>query len=597
MAALTLLGTRGGPPALTFVEAEVSPVQPRTGPDGTTGSNSRDSGGGVSQHDDVASASTPLMAFADFAGSPALDQAIRRSSYLAVSGPGGRAAILRAFSPTVEAIPLDARSIAPAHDPDHLLVSDGRRVYVIDAMGQTLRSAPAADRDLSGEVAGVGYFGWRGMWTETGGPVLIGERLRPLAAIGTRLLAAEPQRGMALLDPLSGDRQTLDLPRAPGRVWAHRCTTSIDQQRAAFWLDDTLTLVDQSGRVHHRTVAGKVGPTVWLADNRILVSVEAERGRFNALVLNDQAQVTGHVTLPYAFEPRLDVTGLLHVSEIIDIHEPSSRPWIGEHSAQTVASARHHHLQLASACGLPAEVVATTQPSIRLEGGPTGAAPHDGNARCAQIGGRPRLPADVTWPHAGREPMAFLAQLDLAEIHAGGIDLPLPATGRLLVFGHLDPEGHVPGESERAVIILASDEEDPLAPWPSRLDRSHRFDPVTVSSAPFESVREVYQDLRELAPAGEDLLDRYLTFVDAVHPPRPDHRCFGFHRALQRDDVPDPDSPHQTLLLQLDTDARLGAFWGPGGMVYVYASSSELAALTHDRTGPAVAYGTLYLDD
>jgi hypothetical protein len=55
----------------------------------------------------------------------------------------------------------------------------------------------------------------------------------------------------------------------------------------------------------------------------------------------------------------------------------------------------------------------------------------DGRSR---LGGTPELPDGVAWPSDDGRPLPCLAQVDLADVSALGVAVPLPAAGRLLLF-------------------------------------------------------------------------------------------------------------------------------------------------------------------
>lgn len=58
---------------------------------------------------------------------------------------------------------------------------------------------------------------------------------------------------------------------------------------------------------------------------------------------------------------------------------------------------------------------------------------------CTKFNGLPDLAAGADWPRWRGTPMAFMAQIDLAEAHGLASDLSLPATGLLSFFLGLDP--------------------------------------------------------------------------------------------------------------------------------------------------------------
>lgn len=71
-------------------------------------------------------------------------------------------------------------------------------------------------------------------------------------------------------------------------------------------------------------------------------------------------------------------------------------------------------------------------PSIRLSTNPSyETAIQHGQSR---FGGMPDLPAGVAWPELNGAPMAFVAQIQLADAHAADATSPLPANGVLSFF-------------------------------------------------------------------------------------------------------------------------------------------------------------------
>jgi uncharacterized protein YwqG len=55
----------------------------------------------------------------------------------------------------------------------------------------------------------------------------------------------------------------------------------------------------------------------------------------------------------------------------------------------------------------------------------------------SRLGGSPDIPADFVWPTWFDRPLAFVAQIDLAELAAAGVSTELPEGGLLLVFAEL----------------------------------------------------------------------------------------------------------------------------------------------------------------
>ena len=58
----------------------------------------------------------------------------------------------------------------------------------------------------------------------------------------------------------------------------------------------------------------------------------------------------------------------------------------------------------------------------------------------SKYGGRPDLPPGTRWPKFEDQPLAFLGQFNLAELHASPAARDLPATGLLSLFAAYNPE-------------------------------------------------------------------------------------------------------------------------------------------------------------
>nr|WP_246345511.1 DUF1963 domain-containing protein [Conexibacter arvalis] len=109
--------------------------------------------------------------------------------------------------------------------------------------------------------------------------------------------------------------------------------------------------------------------------------------------------------------------------------------------------------------------VALARRGVRIAPG-EGAPPPGARSR---FGGAPDLPAGAVWPNWDAEPLTFLAQIDLAEAHAAGIDPLLPADGLLLLFSALDrtPSGTSPLDRESTHLMWVPAEQVPeRAPEP-----------------------------------------------------------------------------------------------------------------------------------
>jgi uncharacterized protein YwqG len=109
-----------------------------------------------------------------------------------------------------------------------------------------------------------------------------------------------------------------------------------------------------------------------------------------------------------------------------------------------------------------ADVARLGRASIRL----THATENTGAAGASRLGGAPDVPPGFVWPTwEGRE-LAFLGQLDLAQVAAVDDGLPLPREGRLLFFYDLDrrPTGLSPSHRGSCSVVHLDAGVDGLAP-------------------------------------------------------------------------------------------------------------------------------------
>ena len=235
----------------------------------------------------------------------------------------------------------------------------------------------------------------------------------------------------------------------------------------------------------------------------------------------------------------------------------------------------------------------------------------------SRFGGVPDLPAGALWPNWDAEPLTFVAQLDLAEAHAAGIDPLLPQDGLLLVFSALDrtPSGTSPLDRESAHLLWVPAERVPVEPpkpiGPSRpsqaraLELSSEWSLPRVWSEPVQRLGLADDEQRAWEQARHDLAAlQGVDSWDAGTPLRSLHHLLGWPEET-RGDMPlalelaargvdvgygAPASHPEArrvgraperwrLLLQLTVDEQLGWEFGPGReRLYVWAVEDELSA-------------------
>jgi uncharacterized protein YwqG len=253
-------------------------------------------------------------------------------------------------------------------------------------------------------------------------------------------------------------------------------------------------------------------------------------------------------------------------------------------------------------------ILRAARPSVQLVlDGPAGA-----SSMRSRLGGIPTLPSPDVWPTNRRKPLTFLGQIRLDELGGQEAAAALPPSGVLSFF--YDVEGMPWGDGTRdrgGWRVLYVDDVSSAAPVPAPRDAAApamlpafaiSFRPAITLPAP----RSI-----ELGPLGltEDEFEPYWELRDDIAalggPSGPIHRMFGHPDAIQgcmqrkvqfvsRDErLPEgvysyyehpraaeliPGAHDWRLLLQIDSDERLGVMWGDAGRIFFWVHKDDLAA-------------------
>ena len=229
----------------------------------------------------------------------------------------------------------------------------------------------------------------------------------------------------------------------------------------------------------------------------------------------------------------------------------------------------------------------------------------------SKFGGLPLLPPDANWPEWNGKPLAFLAQIDLAEINAC---LPsfLPKSGCLYFFYDQQQStwGFDPKDAGSWRVLYTTTSREHLAqrPAPAGLDKDyiykeklvvpHRLDILPDAGAITEQ-RNFFDDDRNI--------DSYCEFREMVFEKLPHHQMLGHPSPIQSPDmelecqvvsngiyVGGPEGGGKgygeprvetlkagvsdwKLLLQLDTDDGTGWMWGDCGTLYFWIREQDAA--------------------
>src|SRR5262249_16379383 len=121
-----------------------------------------------------------------------------------------------------------------------------------------------------------------------------------------------------------------------------------------------------------------------------------------------------------------------------------------------------------------------------------------------RLGGRPNLPPEIAWPLWENEPLAFIAQLDLATLPSLG--LALPRTGTLFFFYEGIEYGSAgpPVEFQRVLFSEQPSSTFPLRDLPGNLYEDHHFQAIHLCPTP----------VADTVPGAEDTLLDLLALTD-----------------------------------------------------------------------------------
>lgn len=227
----------------------------------------------------------------------------------------------------------------------------------------------------------------------------------------------------------------------------------------------------------------------------------------------------------------------------------------------------------------------------------------------SKLGGDPELPAGVTWPSNERGPLSFLAQVDLAQVHASGGPDWLPQTGAIYVFAEADGGG---GDGRAAVVLRAPalpkvEATSPPADLPKF---GARFEERRVALQTFTSLPSLDGlgvDVQEM-DVEDDELDELSDLPTSEFPDVPLHRLGGHPNEIQDSRMAlecelgrrgldtaamfegdlEPKilraSKAWRLLFQIDSDPDIGMMWGDTGMLYVFIREADARAGDFSRT-------------
>jgi len=190
----------------------------------------------------------------------------------------------------------------------------------------------------------------------------------------------------------------------------------------------------------------------------------------------------------------------------------------------------------------------------------------------SKLGGSPDLPVDATWPSFDDRPMAFIAQLALADLAPHDEQRLLPADGLLSVFWSTSDH-----EAPGSVHVVYTEATAALSRLDPPAGLPERFTAVELHPTPELTLPPAdWPSLEALGLSESERLTYRNEIVESAEPPL--HRTLGHPDIIQND----PRVGDMRLLLQVDTDHAAGMDWGEGRL-YLWIEADDLAARAFDR--------------
>lgn len=248
-----------------------------------------------------------------------------------------------------------------------------------------------------------------------------------------------------------------------------------------------------------------------------------------------------------------------------------------------------------------------TKPAIRLSAAPVDEATLA--VGVSKLGGVPDLPPALSWPDWKGLPQSFIGQIRLADVCPYDVNHVLPADGMLWFFYDAKQEtyGDNPADRGGCRILFSSDLSNlRRLSAPAALPSTSLFHAASlgfaseVTLSQFPDMEIPHFDWKDDEQHGYETL---LSNMHAGHS-QPEHQLLGFPDTIQDDmrlecqlashGITDPDGPAAAalakgamdwqLLLQIDSDDRLGMRWGDNGLIYYWMTSSNMQARHFDET-------------
>jgi uncharacterized protein YwqG len=253
------------------------------------------------------------------------------------------------------------------------------------------------------------------------------------------------------------------------------------------------------------------------------------------------------------------------------------------------------------------DIAQLARPCIRLQ--TTASRDDEITVGTSKFGGLPDAPANFAWPEWDDQPLAFLGQINLAEIAGISINAPLPSSGLLSFFYDAEQStwGSDPDEkgSWRVYWFAPQTLQRTLSPIPPPDYANYK--PCTLSFAAgvsFPSRDSLY--IQELHLSDEED-NKYHEFWLAGVVDNYGHQLLGHPNEVQSEMQFEcqlaangvngniegfrspralelaPGASQWRLLFQCDSDDHAGWMWGDAGLLYFWITEADLEAQRFDN--------------
>lgn len=230
----------------------------------------------------------------------------------------------------------------------------------------------------------------------------------------------------------------------------------------------------------------------------------------------------------------------------------------------------------------------------------------------SRIGGVPDLPERFRWPSFHGKHLAFIAQINLADVARSIPDGPLPKKGQLWFFYAWSQEewGFDPKDEGSSVVHYEADAQLARRAPPADIPDEGRFAPCAVTLRAYDDIPDGSDPRNPTFKSDDAIQDRYGQVRNEVASVKgTSHKLLGYAEPIQNPmelecalvtngvytgDAKAHEHPRYKeldrtkydwrLLMQVDSDDAADMMWGDAGRLYFWIRDQDLRARRFDKT-------------